>query len=179
VTNLLSIDPGYAKSGKGCACAFFRDGAMHEHWFERPENWTVSKAYAYALQIHTVLWEKPQCDGRTYAVGHATMIELTAAGASLAGLYAGAFGAQLVALTPSASKGSVPKPVCHRRLWQDKLTADERLLLGGDATWRQIDLACEKGALARWKPGVSYYPGTWLTHNILDAVALGCGYLGR
>lgn len=177
--NILAIDPGYAKGGKGCACAFFRDGILARTWFERHSTWCHSSARAATPGLRAVVWEKPQADGRTYAAGPAVMIDLTDAGASLAGLYAGYFGAQLVALTPSASKGNRPKPICHRELWTSVLTDTERALLGGDATWRQIEKACEKGALSRWNPKLDWYPRTWLLHNILDALALGCGYLGR
>lgn len=181
MTNLLSEDPGYAKSGKGCACALYLDDHLDSHWFERPEDFCVrgiASHLPHSTRLDVVLWEKPQGDARTWHIPPAVMIELTAAGASLAGLYAGAAGAKLITQTPTQSKGSNPKPICHARLWE-ALTPQERSTLGGDATWAQIDAACERGALARWAPGKTYYPASWLTHNILDAVALGAKYLGR
>jgi hypothetical protein len=174
--NLLSIDPGYSKSGRGCACAAFRDGILAAHWFERPEQFGYHVGGMCWLDV--ILWERPQCDGRTWHVPPDVLIQLTAAGAELAGLYAGATGARLVSQTPTGSKGSVPKPIAHMRLLE-ALTDAEIAVLGGPPTMRHVREAVERGALDRWRPGKSYYPSTWLMHNILDAVALGAKYLGR
>jgi len=88
-------------------------------------------------------------------------------------------GATLIEVTPSAWKGTEPKPQHHARLWE-VLTPEERAILGGMATARAIADAVRKGALSRWgKPGASYYPRSFTTHNLLDAAALGCWHLGR
>lgn len=174
MNSVIAIDPGYAKSGGGCACAMFDDGVLSEVWFERPEDWNPHCNLADA-----VVWEIPQMDKRTWAIPPEVMIQLTAAGATLAGLYAGASGVRTTGLTPSASKGSVPKPIAHLRMWE-RLEPVERELLGGAKTFTAIEAACEKGALNRWgKSGVKYYPRSFTTHNILDAVDLGLGFLGR
>jgi hypothetical protein len=178
--NLLAIDSGYAKSGKGCACAAFFGRHLVKHFFERPRECHPA---SYGMAFEIVLWEQPQGDGRTWHVPPEVMIQLTTAGAELAGLFAGwsmAHGSccKIVSQTPTGSKGSVPKPIAHLRLWE-ALTEPERAMLGGAATGKAIAAACERGALDRWRPGKSYYPSTWLMHNILDAVALGAKYLGR
>lgn len=169
---IIAIDPGYSKLGKGCACALTHDGVLKAVWFARPET-----HHAVGVYVDTVVLEKPQWDGRDATAQ--VLIELTYAGALLAGLYAGADGAEVVALTPSAWKGSTPKPVHHGRLW-DILTRDEQGILGGDRTGAAIQAAKEKGALNRWaRPGVTYYPKAFETHNILDAVALNMFHFGR
>ena len=129
----------------------------------------------YVLDL--VVVEKPQPDSRTYS-SVPTVIELSWQGALVAGLYAGASGCPIQEYMPTEWKGSVAKPIAHSRLWKI-LEPDERVLLGGDATLAQIERAKDRGALARWAPGRTYYPETWLMHNILDAVALGCFHLGR
>jgi hypothetical protein len=66
----------------------------------------------------------------------------------------------------------------HARLWE-ALTAREQELLGGEATRREIWKARERGALKRWPPGEHFYPEKFITHNLLDTVAMGCVYHGR
>lgn len=172
--NLIAIDPGYAKAGRGCACAMFVDDALVAVWFDRP---TDARCPALA-RLDEVVWEIPQVDART-RVSTPHVVQLAAVGGTLAGLYAGAHGAKVVPVTPSKWKGSLPKPVCHGRIWA-KLTLDERAILGGAATLAKIDEAKRKGALARWaKAGGDYYPASWLTHNLLDAVGIGIWRLGR
>lgn len=174
---MICIDPGYAKSGDGCACAHFTRGELSEVWFERPENFR--DASARARRVAAVVVEQPQQDGRSWSIPPAVLMRLSWDGALLAGLYAGACGARVEAVTPSTWKGSIAKPVQHKRVWS-VLDAAERAVLGGDAACRAIDAACRKGALDRWgKPGVRYYPDSFKTHNLLDAVAMGVLRLGR
>ena len=170
------IDPGYSKTGKGCACALFRPDSKRvwrvcTAWFMRPEDFSV--AQNGLPDVDKVTYELPQQDKRSRSTPHEVLIKLTAAGASLAGLYAGFAGAELDAKTPSQWKGSLEKPPHHADIW-DKLSPNERNMLGGDATKKEIDKACRKGGLDNWRrPGAEYYPKTWLTHNLLDAVGMG------
>jgi hypothetical protein len=169
---VLSIDPGYAKASKGCACAATTGQILTGVWFTRPENHT-----RFTRHVSAVVVEKPQWDGRDATAQ--VLIELTYQGALLAGLYAGEDGADVIAYTPRDWKGSEPKPVHHGRLWKI-LDADERAILGGDRTGAIIQAAKEKGALNRWaRPGVTYYPRNFETHNLLDAAALNLFHLGR
>lgn len=170
--SLIAIDPGYATRGHGCACVCLRDEFLAAAWFQRSETFDAR----LCPHVDIVLWEKPQWDGRSK--DGSMLIELTAAGATLAGLYAGQCGAQLVAQTPAKWKGSQHKPCMHANLW-DALHIAEQALLGGEVTRRHIEAACEEGARERWKPGKSYYPGAWLVHNLLDAAAMAMVYVGR
>lgn len=180
VSRLLAVDPGFAKRGKGCACAFFRDGRLAGVWFARPEQIATRAPVAWPVDpsLDLVLWECPQVDSRSRASVPA-IVMLAAVGGELAGLYAGMTGAAVERVAPSAWKGSVPKPIAHGRLWR-VLDDRERAVLGGDATARAIDAAKRKGALSRWgKPGAAYYAASFDAHNLLDAVELGCWKLGR
>lgn len=170
---VLAIDPGFAKSGEGCACAAFREGRLRDVWFERPEGERRAKPYDFVL----VVVERPQADGRSLAVPIQTLITLAWEGATLAALYAGRDSSELRSPSVQAWKGSEAKPLQHKRLWR-VLSPEEQTILGGGATERRIAEACTKGALKRWAPG-SYYPRSWLGHNLLDAVALGAKALGR
>jgi hypothetical protein len=171
---VITIDPGYSAASGGCACAWFDAGRLGDAWFERPEQWRDCRRIASDIIV-----EQPQQDGRSWAIPPAVLMRLSWDGALLAGLYAGACGARVTAVTPSAWKGSIAKPVQHRRVWS-VLDAVERAVLGGDAVGLAIDAACRKGALDRWgKPGVRYYPASFQTHNLLDAVAMGVLRLGR
>jgi hypothetical protein len=159
---IVAIDPGVRK----CACAFF-DGAELEAVMFAP--------FEYGWPgVSIVVVEKPQVDARTRTTTN-TIVDL----AYSAGVCAGAFRAPIKAVTPSTWKGSEPKPQQHARLWR-VLDDAERKILGGDRTKSAVDAAVRKGALDRWgKPGASYYPRSFETHNLLDAVALGAWYLGR
>lgn len=170
---LVAIDPGYAKRGKGCAVAVFADGALVDAFFARPETVTAQQL---CVMARDVVWEQPQLDARSNA-GLPAVVCLAAVGGTLAGMFAGASGCRVTAVTPAQWKGSTAKPVAHGRLWA-ALTPAERVRLGGSDTLARIDAAKLAGALARWKPGEHYY-GAWLGHNLLDAVALGCWRLGR
>jgi hypothetical protein len=163
---LIAIDPGFSRTGQGSACAYFEEGMLLCVWFARPITaWPRHP-------VDEVIWEMPQVDTRTY---HSTpdVIELAAVGGELAGIYAGHGGATISRVTPSQWKGSTPKPVAHSRLWEG-LNVHEKDLLGGHVTLQQIEKARKKGALQRWKkPGGAYYPKSFDTHNLLDAVAIG------
>ncbi len=156
---VLAIDPGV----KACACARFDPAGltcvefMTAPWaghLERPDH---------------VIVERPEQDGRSFSARPKDLMALAWAGAALA--YS--VGAPVTEYTPSEWKGQVPKPVQHMRLWL-RLTAPERALLGGPATEAVIHAAARKGGLEKWsKPGAAYYPRSFITHNLLDAVALG------
>jgi len=173
----LTIDPGYAKAGKGCACAVSYAGYLTAAWFERPSNGGLLE-WGHGPSVQIVQWEKPQADGRTYACGPSVVIELAAQGGVLAGMYGGRFECVVEAVTPSAWKGSVQKPVQHKALWAI-LTDAERDLLGGAPTSCMIQSAVKKGALHRWNPKLKYYPEDWITHNLLDAAAMNARLHGR
>jgi hypothetical protein len=94
---------------------------------------------------------------------------------------------EVVRYQPRQWKGSTPKPVHHARMWE-ALTDAERRVIGGATTASAIWAACERGASDRWrKAGATYYrarelptvDGTKITHDLLDAVALGLYDLGR
>jgi hypothetical protein len=177
MTYLIAIDPGYAAKSGGCACAGFADSHLICAWFRRPEDYNG----LIGRDLDTVIWERPVHRVRDPQYAHVVpvevLLELTAQGAMLAGMYA-AGRCPVVALRPHEWKHSRHKPPHHKALWRI-LTPAERALLGGEATYAVIEAACRKGALARWKPGTNYYPSTFATHNLLDAVALGCTYLRR
>jgi hypothetical protein len=169
--NILTIDPGYAAKGDGCACCASRDGLIVEAWFERPTRGD-NLAMRANIAIDRVIVEKPQQDGRSWGVPPEVLIELTWAGVALGGFYAGAHGAAFAGTCPSDWKGSEAKPVNHGRLW-GILSDVECAILGGSPTERQIKAAKRKGALERWaKAGGEYYPKSWLGHNLLDAAAI-------
>jgi hypothetical protein len=188
-SHLITIDPGYGKESDGCACASFVYGELSSAWFARPEqiinagpftraDWHPSWASPIA-----VIWEKPQHrkeDPNFANIPVNVLIELAAQGASVAALLAALTNARaLLGVTPSEWKSSQHKPVHHGHVWR-KLKDGERGLLGGDVTEREINAAKRRGALERWKkPGVAYYPSTFKTHNLLDAVAMGILFLGR
>jgi hypothetical protein len=172
----LAIDPGYSRKSGGCACAMSSGGALVEVRFER------AAAFAHAcasLDLTDVIVEQPQQDARSWGVPPAVLIKLAWEGAALAGLYAGASGAQLHCPTVSEWKGGEKKPAHHARLWAE-LSPGEREVLGGETTYAVIKAACQKGALCRWKlPSDQLYPSTFTTHNLLDAAALLMWALGR
>lgn len=197
--NVLAIDPGYAAKGDGCACAYFDDGNLIEVWFERPAFFRPGEIIGHAAgrgrwltnrhrpgPAYVIVVERPVVQGsRTRGANPGNLMDLSWAGGMLAGMFAGRDGVPIVAWPSSDAdgirgwKGPESKPANHHRLWQI-LTRAERALLGGDATERAIEAACEKGALCRWsKPGDKLYPASFKTHNKLDACAMGATYLGR
>ena len=176
--NLLAIDPGFERRGGGCACACFRQNELTHAWFRRPKD-TYGKLLPASFDLDLVVVEQPQQDRRSRGVPPAHLIRLAWDGALLAGLYAGATGAKVKAVTPFDWKGSEPKPVQHARLWR-VLSPAERAVLGGGPTEAAILKARKAGALERWaKPGGAYYPRAFIKHNLLDAVAIGCVELER
>ena len=171
---LVAIDPGYARRGRGCAVAIFTGRALTCVYFERAETITRS---SLAVGASEIVWECPQCDARSRTIAP-TLIELTAAGALLAGMFAGACGCRAVAVMPRDWKGSLAKPVAHSRMWA-RLDTVERELLGGNATAARIEAAKRAGALDRWARSGGEYYGAWLGHNLLDASGLGMWRLER
>jgi hypothetical protein len=172
---LVAIDPGFARRGKGCAVAVFAGQTLVRACFERPESVRPESLRVGATHV---VWECPQVDARTRTSAPA-VIQLAAVGGMLAGMFAGACGCHAEPVAPLAWKGSTPKPVHHGRMWA-QLSDDERRVLGGADTLKQIEAAKRRGALDRWgKPGAAYYPAAWLVHNLLDAVGLGLWRLGR
>jgi hypothetical protein len=173
-SNALAIDPGYSRKSGGCAVARAVQGELSAAWFKRAGGFEWG-----GDALDAVIVEQPQQDGRSWGVPPAVLIKLAWEGASLAGLYAGASGATLHCPTVNEWKASEKKPAHHKRLWA-VLSEDERRVLGGAKTFAAIELACEKGALCRWKlPSDELYPKSFKTHNLLDAAALLLWALGR
>ncbi len=174
--NALAIDPGYARKSGGCALALAERGVLDHVGFERASQFCIAPG---SCDIQHVIVEQPQQDARSWGVPPAVLIKLAWEGAALAGLYAGASGAQLHCPTVSEWKGGEKKPAHHARLWA-VLSEAERRVLGGAPTYAVIKEACQKGALCRWKlPSDELYPSSFKTHNLLDAAALLMWALGR
>jgi hypothetical protein len=175
--SFVAIDPGYAKRGGGCAVATFVGAHLSCAGFYRPEHFSGS-VFPRHGDLDFVLVEQPQYEGgttgRSTKCNPATLMQLSWEGALLAGMYAGAAGCPVIAKTPRQWKGSTPKPVQHVALWA-VLSLEEMRILGGAKTGWAIEAACEKGAL---KMGFEY-PSAFVTHNLLDAVAMGCKHIGR
>lgn len=171
--SFVAIDPGYAKRGGGCAVAWFEQGTLSSVYFERPDNWVY-----FGATLSFVLVEQPQYEGgttgRSTRISPETLMRLSWEGALLAGLYAGAAGCKVIAKTPRQWKGNERKPQQHAALWA-VLSEAERQVLGGARTGNVIEAACERGAL---KKGYEY-PTAFVTHNLLDAAAMGCKHIGR
>lgn len=191
--NLLAIDPD---TKDGPACAFFENGRLTRAEFV----WLPDGA-----GLDVIVVERMQADARTRDIDVRGLLDCQFAGGLAAGYALGSShgNAELVHLTPTEWKGSIPKPVHHADLWFSKhaeacpeaMTAThrckacgvaailddaERAILGGEKTGGKILAAVEKGALSRWsKAGADYYPRKFVTHNLLDAAALGCTHLGR
>ena len=170
---MIAIDPGFGVRSGGCACARLLDGRVIAVWFTRAAHPGVPAA-AHTPAPRLIVWECPDADSR--GAPPRTLIQLAAAGATVAGYCAGLFGgAEVVPVSADSWTRGEPKPQRHRRLWAG-LDAGERALLGGPPTLEGIQAACEAGALERWKrPGGAYYPAGFRVHNLLDAVALGKG----
>lgn len=172
--DLLAIDPG----AKLCACAGFDDSRLV--W-----SFDASPFVYSGVRAPSVVWEIPQADGRSTPADD--LIALTHAGATLAAWSWYGPPGEITAVQPRTWKGSVPKPVHHSRMWA-ALDAAERVDLGGLRTKAAIESACQRGGADRWKkPGAKYYRaseyatvrGERITHDRLDAAALGLYALGR
>lgn len=171
----VAIDPGYAIRGLGCAVAVLRGSRVERAGYARPES--ASQESLLVAPECTVVWECPQVDSRTHR-SMAAVVQLAAVGGTLAGMYAGANAGQVIAVSPQAWKGGVPKPIVHSRVWE-VLDVRERALLGGAKTREAIDRAKTEGALTRWsRSGAAYYHGAAI-HNLLDAVGIGLHHVGR
>jgi hypothetical protein len=172
MSNIIAIDPSYAVSGPGCACALIDgDGVATYAWYNRSHG----PLYLPCTSCAYVVWECPEIRPREdCSPGKAnTLIALAAEGAALAARYASETDARVVSATPHKWKGSVPKPIHHARLIE-QLADSEIALVGGPSEVRKrIKAACEKGALARWKREGAYYYGSWTGHNLLDAIGIG------
>jgi hypothetical protein len=187
---MIAIDPGHA--GRGNAVAQFEGERLVHTWFERTVTQSMkSVGYKHGAVgrkvwegnrggLDLVLVERPEYQGqRSQAARPTDLMNLAWSGALLAGQFSGRDGCPIIELPPSVWKGSESKPVNHKRLWA-VLDAAEREVLGGLVTEKAIRAACVKGALARWGiSGAACYPKSFDTHNLLDAAAIGCYFLGR
>lgn len=171
---LASIDPG----AEECAMACWDSAELTSVLWVSARDWGAPKALVCVVEV-------PQDDGRTGPVGD--IIRLARSATRLGARTARV---KLIEVEPREWKQSVPKAVCHSRAWP-ALSDAERDMLGGDATAAAISKACDRGAAARWKPHHNHYyrdrelpyvggrGGLKITHDILDAAALGLWYLGR
>lgn len=169
--DLAAIDAGATH----CAVAFYSLFGKLRHLCEAP-------TYAAPnIRCARAVYEIPQADGRAAPIDD--LIRTAVGGAKVAAWLA----PEVVEYQPRQWKGSTPKPVHHRRAWA-VLTDAERAILGGTLTSHAIDKACERGARNRWqKDGKLYYSarefptvgGLKITHDLLDAAALGLYDLGR
>lgn len=162
MSSLLAIDPGVNAS----ATAWFEDRVLQQvgDWPARTPR--PIRAYDRAIV------EVPQFDSRVSI----HVIGLAVAGAHLAG--SAAEHARFVA--PREWKGSMPKPVHHRKVWAELSDAERKVL--PDYAEHEINKALMRGAKDGWrKPGGTYYGASerGRVHNVLDAVALGLFELGR
>lgn len=177
--NVIGIDPGYAKSGRGNAVVLVEEGWLAQAWFERSGDFDVLLTLGSGYALHSIIIEKPQQDGRSWAVPPEVLINLAWEGAVLAGKYAGAYEATIQCCSPYEWKGSEHKPIQHARLWKS-LSGFERAVLGGDQCGEEIVRAQRKGALDRWsRPGGAYYRKSFFAHNLLDAAAMVMRHQGR
>jgi hypothetical protein len=184
---LLAIDSGHPES----ACASFVGCVLRRVFSGNVDTVPDWAHYAY----DRVVVEVPTLRGDA-TPNPESLILIGIAGPRLAErCSASAAPERLREVRPAEWKGSLPKAVCHLRMWQ-ALSDTERALLGGDATAKAIANACNRGAKARWKKHANHHysnrdlpkvggiagvsDGTLkITHDILDAVALGLWYLGR
>jgi hypothetical protein len=140
---------------------------------------------AETWSANQVVFEVPQGDGRGVPVDD--LLRVAVNGARTAEALCCVEDRAVSEARPREWKGSTPKAPCHLRAWQ-ALSDTERALLGGAATAKAIANACNRGAKARWKKHANHHysnrdlptvDGLKITHDILDAVALGLWYLGR
>ncbi len=175
---IVAVDPGKHT----CAVAI-GDSQWGLSWagpttFAHSDSW---KEFAGAAIV-----EVPSANGR--ATPPDDLIAEAVHGCLLAGRLCSG---EVRCVTPNEWKGSTRKPIHHDRMW-GALSAEEQILLGGDATYDGLQAILERGAKERWRrPGAAYYraadlptvemsTGAYrLTHNELDAVALLLFALGR
>jgi hypothetical protein len=167
---VIGVDPGYARAGGGCAIALLdSSGVLVDTTFLRPDLASIRK-WAHACSCCMVAIEKPQADART--TDARIIIELAWQGAIVGAALAMVTHAALAEVAITDWKGSRHKPQHHYAVWQG-LAPEEREVLGGDRTARAILTACERGAACRWDPKrAPWYPKSFATHNILDAVGI-------
>jgi hypothetical protein len=173
---ILAIDPGVCFGRKkrgnlidvdGCACAALTDeGRVDGAWFDRYAGPRVRVFDHVAI-------ERPQYDKRSELARVQDLIGLAWDGAILAS----SFGAPVTWYTPTQWKQSEHKPAQHARLWST-FTDEEKAIFPADS-FAIISDALERGARSRWKPGTFDYPDRFLTHDLLDAVALGRHHLSK
>jgi hypothetical protein len=170
VVNVLAIDPG----AETCACVAFVNDRITAAGFALPPDWVPVPGAPCVVVV-----ERMQADERTRHVDVRHVLACQWNGAFCAAYLSGRTGAAVQWYTPTEWKGSEPKPVQHARLW-DILDDAERAVLGGPPTLATIQKAVDKGAARRWKiAGADCYPRKFVTHNLLDAAALGCTHIGR
>lgn len=205
----LSIDPGVAGAGCACALftgTTLVDAWFERVVRFRKDVPASASPVKCGAGVNQVVVERPVFQGaRSLNARPQDLMALAWEGALLAGAFAGRDACPIYELPPSdvtdkrcplhgkgpapgcavactcerGWKGSEQKPIHHGRLWR-VLTPSERTVLGGRATEKHIEAAKEKGALDRWsRPGVSYYPRAFTTHNLLDATAMGKYFLGE
>jgi hypothetical protein len=191
---LASIDPGGHK--KGCSMVLFRNATL--------ERVSPSITFRTFSNPHAdmVVIERPQVDGRSRAVPPEVMIDMTAEGMLLAGMFVGT-GSMLRMLTPSEWKGGVradgrfigglSKATHHANMIESGALSEVELStiacefghsVEGAAWVRRTVLdARRKEALAR---GASHRNGHYSEArdvarlpDVLDAVGLGLFALGR
>lgn len=179
---LLAIDPGYTRIARSRtkwtdrnAVAWFYNGELQygAYWSEMDAFARVSVAAP-----DTVVIEKPTAystgaPGRGQAPGEKNvppndLIDLAAAGF----LLAGRFRCPVVELLAERWKGSIAKPVCHRRMLA-VLTPAERALLPAGSEAKVAEAVRVLGVTGKCP---SY---KWHGVDVLDAVSLGLVYLGR
>jgi hypothetical protein len=186
MNDYISIDPG----AEQCALAVWGlpDAIQRDAHAVSADKARLVRVVSYGSreypteQAPTVVVEVPQADGRA-----TTSDDMYRVAVSAGRMGARATTVHLLEYQPRQWKGSLPKAICHLRMWQ-ALSDTEKPLLGGDVTAKAIANACNRGAKARWKKHANHHysnrdlptvAGLKITHDILDAVALGLWYLGR
>lgn len=161
-TRLLAIDPGNSTKHRMSYGALFTDGVLvglvplTVDWSDTGDDLPPLDA-----SPDVVVLEKPQL-----YPGHprpGDILDLAMAGT----LVAARFRCPIVLRTPAEWKRQIKKWAHHRAIWEDILTPTERALFPAEA-YAEIVSACVSG---------KGYSVLWT--NYLDAVALGCTYLGR
>ena len=138
-----------------------------------------------AIRCDRAVYEIPQADGRGAPVDD--LIRTAVGGAKVAAWLSN----DVAEYQPRQWKGAISKAPHHRQAW-DVFTDAERALLGGSATLAAIEAACARGAAVRWQKRGALYKshfysarelptvdGLKISHDLLDAAALGLHDLGR